>query len=148
MNKTIKVKIYGVKKQLISSGCGCGSGNKKNSCCNSSKGEKKGCCSGEVGCNNKGNKCCANNEINMSKTIGDAYKELREYIKSSDVKNNTELKFIDIDTINSQDDEFLRIKELISSGFEAPITVVDDIIRYYGGISNIYIYKDIKELIE
>lgn len=146
MNKTIKVKIYGVKKQLISSGCGCG--NKKNSCCNSSKGEKKGCCSGEVGCNNKGNKCCANNEINMSKTIGDAYKELREYIKSSDVKNNTELKFIDIDTINSQDDEFLRIKELISSGFEAPITVVDDMIRYYGGISNIYIYKDIKELIE
>lgn len=146
MNKTIKVKIYGSKEQVINSGCGCG--NKKNGCCSSSKEDKKGCCSGEGGCNNKGNKCCAKNEINMSKTIGDAYKELREYINSSDVKNNTELKFIDIDTIDPQDDELLRIKELISSGFEPPITVVDDIIRYYGGISNIYIYKDIKELIE
>lgn len=146
MDEIVKVKIYGSKGQVINSGCACG--NKKNGCCSHSKEDKKDCCSCKGGCNNRENNCCKNNELNMSKSIGDAYKELREYISSSDVKNNTELEFIDIDTMNLQEDEFLRIKDLISSGFEPPITVVDGIIRYYGGISNIYIYKDIKELIE
>lgn len=143
MNEIIKVKIYGVKKQLISSGCGCGS--KKNSYCSSSKGKKSCCNSGEGGCTNKINKCCKGNTSN---TVGDAYKELEEFINNSDVRNNTELEFIDIEKINLEEDKFLRVKEIIHRGFEPPIIVVDDIVRYYGGIPNTYIYKDIKELIE
>jgi hypothetical protein len=146
MNEIIKVKIYGVKKQIISSGCGCSG--KKNDCCSSSKGKKSCCNSGEGGCANKTNKCCTDNALNISKTVGGAYKELEELINNSDIKNNTELEFIDIEEINLEEEQFLRIKEIIYRGFEPPITVVDDIIRYYGGIPNTYIYKDIKELIE
>jgi disulfide oxidoreductase YuzD len=146
MNEIIKVKIYGIKKQLISSGCGCS--DKKNGCCSSSKGKKSCCNSGEGGCANKTNKCSTGNSLNISKTVGDSYKELEEFINNSDVKNNTELEFIDIEKIDLEEDEFLRIKEIIHRGFEPPIIVVDDIIRYYGGIPNTYIYKDIKELME
>lgn len=146
MNEIIKVKIYGVPKQVISSGCACG--NKKNGCCSSSTKDKKSCCSGEGGCINKRNKCCTGNKLSISKTVGDAYKELEEFINNSDVKNNTELEFIDIEKIDLEEDQFLRIKEIIHRGFEPPIIVVDDIIRYYGGIPNTYIYKDIKELMK
>jgi len=147
MNEIIKVKVYGVKNQVISSGCACG--NRENGCCSSSTKDKKSCFnSGEGGCTNKANKCCKDNELNISKTIGDAYKELENFINNSDVKNNAELEFVDIEKINLEEDQFLRIKELIDRGFEPPITVVDNIIRYYGGIPNTYIYKDIKELIE
>lgn len=146
MGEIIKVKIYGIKGQSISSGCGCG--DRKNSCCSSSEKNKKSCCSSEGGCASKRNKCCAGNVLNISKTVGDAYKELKEFINNSDVKNNTELEFIDIEKVNLQEEQFLKINELINKGFEPPITVVDNIIRYYGGIPNIYIYNDIKELIE
>lgn len=146
MDEIIKVKIYGIKEQLISSGCGCG--DKKNGCGSNSSGDKKSCCSSEDGCANKRNKCCVGNTLSISKTVGDAYKELKEFINNSDVKNNTELEFIDIEKVNLQEDQFLKIKELIDKGFEPPITVVDNIIRYYGGIPNTYIYNDIKELIE
>lgn len=147
MDEIIKVKIYGVGKQIINSGCGCS--NRENSCCSSSAKDKKSCCnSSEGGCNNKTNKCCKGNESNISKTVGEAYRELEVFINNSDVKDNAELEFIDIEEINLDEDQFIRIKELIDRGFEPPITVVDDIIRYYGGIPNTYIYKDIKELIE
>lgn len=145
MNKKIKVKIYGVKKQLINSGCGCG---KKESCCSTSK-DKKSCCDiGKGGCANKTNKCCSGGALSSSKTVEDLYKELEGFINNSDVKNNAELELIDLETINLEEEQFLRIKEIIDRGFEPPITIVDDIIRYYGGISNAYIYKDIKELLE
>ena len=80
--------------------------------------------------------------------MGDAYKELEKFINDSDVKNNTELEFIDLEKINLKENQFLRIEEIINKGFEPPITVVDNIIRYYGGISNVFVYNDIKELLE
>lgn len=146
MNEKIKVKIYGVKMQPISSGCGCGS--KESSCCNTSKGKKSCCNSGEGGCANKTNKCCSGGALNISKTVEDLYKELEEFINNSDVKNDVELEFIDLEKINLEEEQFYRIKEILDKGFEPPITVVDDIIRYYGGISNAYIYNDVKELLE
>lgn len=146
MDEIIKVKIYGIRNQIISLGCSCS--NNKSGCCSSSSKDKKCCNSSESGCCNKANKCCKGNGHNISKTIGEAYKELEEFISNSDVKNNTELEFIEIDKINLEEDQFIRIKEVIERGFEPPITVVDDIIRYCGGISNTYIYKDIKELLE
>lgn len=147
MSEIIRVKIYGLGKQIINSGCGCG--NRENSCCSSSGKNKKSCCnSSEGGCNNKANKCCKDNASNTLKTVADSYRELESFINNSDVKDNTELEFIDIEEINLEEDQFRRIKELIDRGFEPPITVVDDIVRYYGGIPNTYIYKDIKELIE
>lgn len=143
MNKKIKVQVFGIKEQVINSGCGCGSGKNK-SCCGKSK-DSQGSCKG--GCN-RSERCCSSSIGKLSKTVGDAFEELETFINGSDVKNNTELEFIDLDKINLEEEKFFRIKEIINRGFEPPITVVDDIIRYYGGISNTFVYKDIKELLE
>lgn len=50
--------------------------------------------------------------------------------------------------MNLSDKEEIQVNNIINKGFTPPITVIDGIIRYYAGISNILIYKDIKELLE
>lgn len=139
MNNIIKVQIFGVKEQPISSGCGCN--NKGNGCSGCSS--KKSSCSGCSSAKNSHSGC----KINTSKTVGDLYNELKKFIEESDVKDQTIVEFIDLDKTKLEG-EFERIKDIINRGFEPPITVIDDIIRYYGGISNSLVYKDIKELLE
>lgn len=146
MNEKIKVQVFGVGNQVVNLGCGC-NGKKGQGCCKSE--DKRSCCKvTEGGCSNEENKCCTNRVVSFSKTVEDSYNELKRFINESDVNNNVELDFIDLNICNIEDDEFIRIKELLNKGFEPPITVIDNIIRYYGGISNTFVYKDIKELLE
>ncbi len=135
MSDKIKVQIFGVKYKEISSGCGCSN---KKSGCDSCKSKKESC----DGCGSSGG--CGKNSGN---TVGQAYDKLKKFIEESDVNNKTELEFIDLDQINIKE-KYPKIKETIDKGFEPPITVIDDIIRYYGGISESLVYKDIKELLE
>ena len=139
MNGKIKVQVYGIGEERLSSGCGC-HGKKKD--CSSTCKNKKSSCHGCGSNSEVKHSCCKGRK---SKTISEAYKELEQFINESDVKNSTQLEFIELNKDNLIEE---KIKEIIKDGFEPPITVVDGIIRYYGGISNIFIYKDIKELLE
>ncbi|MBI6871301.1 hypothetical protein [Clostridium aciditolerans] len=143
MNNIIKVQIFGVKEQPIASGCGCS--NKGNGCsgCSSKKSSCSGCSSRKDSHSGCGGGC----KTSASKTVGDLYNELKKFIEESDVKNQTIVEFIDLDKTKLEG-EFERIKDIINRGFEPPITVIDDIVRYYGGISNSLVYKDVKELLE
>ena len=134
-NTEIKVQIFGVKDKVLSSGCGCNS--KRNGC--SSKGSCNGCLNM--------NKSCGGCKTDAAKTLENAYNELIKFINESDVKDNTIVEFIDLNNTKLENG-FERIKDIIDRGFEPPIIVIDDIIRYYGGISNRLIYNDIKELLE
>ncbi|WP_411680740.1 hypothetical protein [Clostridium thailandense] len=132
----IKVQIFGVKNELLTGGCGCG--NKQSGCSS-----KENSCDG---CSSK-NESCGGCKSSSGRTLEDAYNELKTFINESDVKDQTIIEFVDLNEIKLED-EFERIRNTIDKGFEPPITVVDDIIRYYGGISNRLIYNDIKELLE
>lgn len=132
----IKIQIFGVKDQLLAGGCGCSS---KQGGCSSKKNSCNGC--------SGGNKSCGGCKTSNERTLEDAYNELKTFINESDVKDQTIIEFVDLNKVKLED-EFERIKSTIDKGFEPPITVVDDIIRYYGGISNRLIYNDIKELLE
>ncbi len=57
------------------------------------------------------------------------------------------MNFIELDDNRFETDEKDRVLDVIDRGFDAPITVIDGIIRYYGGISNKLVYKDVKELL-
>lgn len=145
MDNKIKVQIYGIENQILGGGCssgGCGGCASKASsdkqCCRS-KDEKsgKGCggaCGSSGGCGSK-----------SSKTIMELYKELTEAIMSSDIGEKVELEFIDIRKINVLDNDNIRV--LYDMNYELPYCVIDNIVRYYGGISNDLIYKDLKELL-
>lgn len=135
-NIKIKVQIFGIGDALLPGGCGCSS---KHSGCSGEKNSCNGCSSGS--------KSCGGCRTNTEKTLKDAYDELKMFISESDVKNQTIVEFVDLNRIDFEE-KFERIKDIIEKSFEPPITVIDDIIRYYGGISNSLIYNDIKELLE
>lgn len=139
MDSKIKVKIFGIGNEALPSGCCCSG--KKNNGCSGCRNRKNSCNS----CNNEVNNSCSNHII---KTLNDAYNDLESFINVSDIKDNTELEFIDLDKIDIKDEEYGRVKDIIDKGFNPPITVIDNIIRYYAGISNTLIYKDVKELLE
>lgn len=122
----IKVNIYGEKNKKIIGGC-CSN---KNTGCNS--------CSKKSGCNN----CNAE-----TKTIMDSYTSLNDFLNLTDVYGKVDLNFIELNDTGFETEEKNRVLDVIERGFDAPITVIDGIIRYYGGISNKLVYKDVKELL-
>ncbi|WPC40565.1 hypothetical protein [Clostridium sp. JS66] len=139
MNDKIKVEIFGLKYKELPQGCGCS--HKNSSCSGCGSGENKNC----GGCSGGG--CTKTAEDKKTKNIGEVFEELKEFINDSDVKDNVELEFIDLDKIDIEK-KYERVYETINNGFEPPITVIDNIIRYYGGVSAALIYKDVKELLE
>lgn len=145
MNEKIKVQIYGYWDQLLGSkdsskGCGgCSSGHEDGGCggCGSKQGislisENKSSCGG---CGSK-----------TSKTTGQHYTDLLDFIKNSSIKNNVDIEFFDLNKINILD--YDNIRTLDEFGYEGPFVVIGDIVRYYGGISPELIYEDVKELLQ
>ena len=125
----IEIIIYGNKNSILSgiNYCSCG-----NSSCfkcpisSSCKSARDGNSAGKL----------------ISRKTCDLYRNLKNFLEISDVAQNIELKNFVFST-----EEELRVKSTIEKGFSPPITVIDGIIRYYGGISNILIYRDVKELL-
>ena len=122
----IKVEIYGNKDSIMAGGCSVGECSK--------------------GCGSSGHSCsgCGSKD-SKPKTQLELFNELKSLIQNSDVKEYAELFFIEVskDSIGGNEE----ILDLMDKDFNLPITVIDGIVRYYGGISNNLIYKDIKELL-
>jgi len=123
MENKIKVFIYGNKLSILGKDGGCG--------CSKTK---DGCGSGCGKCSSK-----------EKKSVGDMFLELENFIGATEVKSRVELKFIELDKNKIGQNE--EIEDIINRGFESPIVVIDGIVRYYGGISNLLVYNDIKELL-
>jgi len=124
MENKIKVFIYGNKLGILGKDAECG--------CNSKT--KDGCGSGCIKCGSK-----------EKRNVGDMFLELKNFIGATEVKSRVELKFIELDKNKIGQNE--EIEDIINRGFESPIVVIDGIVRYYGGISNLLVYNDIKELL-
>lgn len=138
IDNKIKVQIFGEKHKEVPIGCTCEHNESSpKGCRGTDKGSCKGCNSG----------CKENTISNNTKTLEEIFKELKQFIESSDIKNNVKFEFIDLEEINIKE-KYQKIWEIKNKGFEPPITVIDNIIRYYGGISAALIYKDVKELLE
>lgn len=133
MNKII-IQIFGNKDENINSGCGMSEGC---SGCGSNAHKCSGC--GNHGCGNKGETTESN------KTMDVIYSELVKFIMNSDVGDKVSMEFVDINKVGIH--PYYDIEDLVERGFDPPITVIDGIVRYYGGISGKLIYNDVKELL-
>lgn len=98
------------------------------------------CCSKTKGCS------CGSKDCGASNTCLQAYKNLESYFNDSKLKENISLNFIEAEGQEIIQNEELR--ELLKQGYSLPIIMIDDIVRYYGGISNTLVYKDVEELME
>lgn len=119
MERKILVQVYGNKDEMFGTCC---SKNKENSKCG-------GGCSG----------------CSSSQTCLKAFNNLEKYLADSDVKDNVELRFTEVDSKELIANEELR--ELLKQEYTLPFIIVDGIFRYYGGISNQLVYKDVKDLL-
>lgn len=125
----IKINIYGYEDRTIFQGCS--SGNKHSCSAHCEKGNCSGCSSSEK------------NEI----TLQELCENLCKYLKNTDICDNVDVSFISLNKSEVISYEKNRVEEIIERGFYPPIVVIDGIIRYYGGISNTLVYKDVKELL-
>jgi hypothetical protein len=119
MEKKIEVNIYGIGEETI------------DTCCSK---VEKGCSGG--GCSG----------CQTSKKTVEAFGELAEYLRIKGAADGVELNFIEADEEGLMGHEELR--ELLKQGFTLPIIIIDDVPRYYGGISKDLVYNDIVELKE
>ncbi|HEY5575657.1 MAG TPA: hypothetical protein VIK34_02950 [Clostridiaceae bacterium] len=126
IDKIIEVNIYGIGEYVIETCCSKTDKDKNN-------GNVSGCSGGCSGCQ-------------TSKKTIEAFTELDQYLRMKGIGDNVSLNFIEADNEGMLSHEELR--ELMKQGFTLPIIVIDEIPRYYGGISKDLIYKDIIELKE
>lgn len=124
MDKIIEVNIYGIGEYVIETCC---------SKTDKDNGKASGCGGSCSGCQ-------------TSKKTIEAFTELDQYLRMKGIGNDVSLNFIEADEEGMLGHEELR--ELMKQGFTLPIIVIDEIPRYYGGISKDLIYKDILELRE
>lgn len=122
MAKKIEVNIYGTGEETI------------DTCCSK---VDKGC----GGCSTGSCSGCQTSK----KTI-EAFAELGEFLRIKGVAGDVDLNFIEADEEGMMGHEELR--ELLKQGFTLPIIIIDDVPRYYGGISKDLVYNDIAELKE
>ncbi len=123
MNRKIEVNIYGVGEDVMET-----------------------CCS-KVGKDGGSSKCgggCSG--CPTSKKTLEAFVELGQYLDIKGASEGVTMNFIEADEEGMLGHEELR--ELMKQGFTLPITVIDEVPRYYGGISKDLILKDILELKE
>jgi len=134
MKNKIKVSIYGNKLSILGADSSCGHGAEDDCGGCSSKKSEEPCFS------------CHKVASKENKSTGDLFYSLVDFIELSDVKEKVDLEFIELD--KNKIGGSAEIEEILERGFEAPIVVIDGIVRYYGGISNLLIYEDVKELLQ
>jgi hypothetical protein len=139
MENKIKVQIYGEWDSVLGGGC-----NSKIEIASSDKKAASGCggCCGNSGGCNTGHSC----GDKAIKTMGELFGSLNNSLVDIGLNEHVELQFLDIRRINVLDYDDIRI--LFDRGYELPYCVVDGIVRYYGGIPEELIIKDVKELLE
>lgn len=106
--------------------------------------KKRGCANKKGNCHTDGNclACGSNSDNNLMESVSN----LKKYIEQSDVKDQVVIEYIDLK--NNVYSSYNEVDELMERGFETPITIIDGVVRYYGGISNSLIYNDVKELLK
>ncbi len=72
------------------------------------------------------------------------YRELEDFINNSDVKDITELSFIDIE--NNDLEQYGNVKKAVDIGYPLPLTRLNGELVFYGDITGAALYNEIKKL--
>lgn len=94
-------------------------------------GSSGGCCSCGGGCA-------------PTMTMGQMYDDFVRFIKDSDLNEKVETEFIDV--IEDRLEGYDEALKLLEEGYSLPLTLINGIPRFYGGISNKMLYDAIKSL--
>lgn len=71
------------------------------------------------------------------------YNSLVKYIRSSSIKDNVKIKFIDV--ISDDIGVYPAVYEILRKGYAIPIVTINGIAKFYGGIPYEAIYSEIEK---
>jgi hypothetical protein len=75
----------------------------------------------------------------------DGYKELADYIESTDIKDNVKLKFVDI--FSEDIKKYTAVYDVLKMGYSLPIVTLNGKARFAGGIVFEKLYDEVKKLL-
>lgn len=104
--------------------------------------ENGGSCSGCNGCESSSS-CSGHSSCEGNKNMFLMYKELVDYMENTDLKNKVEIEFVNTDAIDI--DKYDYLQEAFKKKFMLPIVAINETVRFYGGVPNKLIYKEIKK---
>lgn len=80
-----------------------------------------------------GGGCSCSGGCGPTVTMGEMYEEFETFMKSSELKDQVEVNFIDV--FYDDLDEYKYIIDAMNKGFGLPLTSVNGELRFFGGIS-------------
>ncbi len=75
-------------------------------------------------------------------TIWDMYKQLEDFVQRSDIKEDVDLKFVDL--LEDDMTDYAYIQELLKQGIAPPFLAFDGEVKFYGGFTNSIYYQEVK----
>lgn len=90
-----------------------------------------------------GGGCSCEGSCGPSTTMDDLYSELVNFINKTKIKDQVEVKFIDV--FEDDIDKYEYIHKILDANYALPLTAINNRVCFYGGISNNMIYDKINE---
>ncbi len=116
MSEKIKIEMYGIKDQAPPSGCSS--------------------CSG----------CKSASDCDPSLTMGEMFDGLNDFIDSSDIKDNVELHFIDIEKEGLE--AYENVKHALEVGNRPPIIAIGGELKFQGGVFFQLVYQEVQKQLQ
>lgn len=125
-NEVVLIEIFGL--------------NRERECVHENGGSCDGCsgCGNSSSCSGHSHSGCEGN-----KNMFLMYRELVEYMKGTDLASKVEIEFVDTDKIER--DKYDYLQEAFKKKLMLPIVAINETVRFYGGVPNKLIYKEVKK---
>lgn len=104
--------------------------------------ENGGSCGGCSGCEGSSS-CSGHSSCQGNKSMFLMYRELAEYMKSTDLASKVEIEFVDTDKLEI--DKYDYLQEAFKKKLMLPIVAINETVRFYGGVPSKLIYKEVKK---
>ncbi len=90
--------------------------------------------------------CDCEGECAPSKSMGEMYEDLLDYLRRKQLSDHVDTKFIDI--IMEDLDEYPYAEEALTKGHGLPLTAVNGKVKFFNGISNRMVFDAVNKLIQ
>lgn len=104
--------------------------------------ENGGSCTGCSGCNSSSS-CKGHSSCEGNKNMFLMYEELIEYMKNTNLSSKVEIEFIDVN--EAKIDKYDYLEEAFKKKFILPIVAINEVVKFYGGVPNKLIYKEVEK---
>ena len=88
--------------------------------------------------------CSCGGSCGPTKTMKEMYDEFVEYLSKTEINDKVEINFTDI--LLDSKDEITLVTNAMKLGYKLPLTSLNGKMRFYGGISNELMVREITKL--